>query len=90
MPAYNSYYYGFDIYYLILILPAVLITLWAQFKVKSTFNKYSKVASARGLTAQQAVERVLSANGVRGVHVYSMNKPDVAQRIRDNLSAIIK
>lgn len=32
----------------------------------------------------------LYANGVRGVHVYSMNKPDVAERIRDNLSAIIK
>ncbi|MBQ3140418.1 MAG: zinc metallopeptidase [Clostridia bacterium] len=69
MPAYGSYYYGFDIYYLILILPAVLITLWAQVKVKSTFNKYSKVASARGLTAQQAVQRVLSANGVNGVTI---------------------
>lgn len=69
MPAYSSYYYGFDIYYLILILPAVLITLWAQVKVKSTFNKYSKVASARGLTAQQAVHRVLSANGVNGVTI---------------------
>lgn len=31
----------------------------------------------------------LYANGITNVHVYSMNKPDVAQKIRDNLSAII-
>ncbi len=39
-----------------------------------------------------ATEQIIDlfANGVRGVHVYSMNKPDVAQRIRDNLSAIIQ
>ncbi len=32
----------------------------------------------------------LYANGIRNVHVYSMNKPDVAQKIQENLSEIIK
>jgi methylenetetrahydrofolate reductase (NADPH) len=32
----------------------------------------------------------LFANGIKNVHVYSMNKPDVAAKIQDNLSAIIK
>ena len=39
-----------------------------------------------------ATEQIIDlfANGVRAVHVYSMNKPDVARAIRDNLSAILK
>ena len=39
-----------------------------------------------------ATEQVIDlyANGVRAVHVYSMNKPDVAQKIMENISAIIK
>lgn len=69
MLAYNGYYYGFDIYYLILIVPAILITLLAQLKVKTTFSKYSRVASSRGITAQQAVQQVLSSNGISGVRI---------------------
>ena len=37
---------------------------------------------------QQIID--LYANGINAVHVYSMNKPDVAKAIRDNVSAIIK
>ena len=39
-----------------------------------------------------ATEQIIDlyANGIRSVHVYSMNKPDVAAKIKDNLSAIIK
>jgi len=39
-----------------------------------------------------ATEQIIDlyANGVRAVHVYSMNKPDVAQKITENISAIIK
>lgn len=32
----------------------------------------------------------LYANGINAVHVYSMNKPDVAKKIKDNLSQIVK
>jgi len=35
--------YGIDQYYIILVLPALILSIFAQFKVKSTFNKYSRV-----------------------------------------------
>ena len=38
------YFYWFDNYYLVLVLPAILISLIAQIMVKSSFNKYSKVS----------------------------------------------
>ena len=41
------FYYGFDTSYLIYVLPAIILSLWASYNVKSTFAKYSKVASDR-------------------------------------------
>ena len=67
MPYY--YFYGFDPLYLILVLPCILLSLWASFNVNSTFKKYSKQFSMRRLTGAQAAERVLQANGVRGVRI---------------------
>jgi len=64
-----SYYYGFDIYYIVLILPAILISLWAQVRVSSTFNKYSKVYSNRGMTGAQAARKVLEMNGIYDVSI---------------------
>lgn len=34
-----------DYWYLILVVPALLVSIWAQFKVKSTFQKYSQVGT---------------------------------------------
>lgn len=62
-------YFYFDYYYLILIIPALLISLWAQFKVKSTFSKYSKVFATRGYTAAQIARYILDSNGLTGVRV---------------------
>ena len=59
----------FDWTYVVLVLPCVLISLWASSSVKSTFNKYSKQFSRRGITGAQAAERVLRANGVSGVRI---------------------
>lgn len=67
MPYY--YYYGFDPYYLLLILPAFIISLIAQFKVKSTFAKYSKRTSLTHLTGAEAAEKVLHAHGVYDVKI---------------------
>ena len=67
MPHY--YYYGFDIYYLILILPAFIISLVAQIRVKSTFSKFSKIPTARRLTGAEAAERVLRSHGVYDVRI---------------------
>ena len=63
------YYYGFDMYYVILVLPAMLFALWAQFNVKSTFSKYSKVPSERGMTGRDAARLILDRNGLRHVQV---------------------
>lgn len=67
MPHY--YYYGFDIYYVILILPAFLISLIAQIKVSSTFSKFSKTINMSGLTGAAAAEKVLLSHGVTNVTV---------------------
>ena len=63
------YYYGFDWTYLVLVLPCVLLSLWASNRVNSTFKKYSKHYSMRRLTGAQAAQRVLAANGVSGVQI---------------------
>ena len=67
MPYY--YGYGFDWTYLVLVLPCILLSLWASSNVNSTFKKYSKQFSSRRLTGAEAAQRVLSANGVRGVRI---------------------
>ena len=63
------YYYGFDMTYITLVLPCLLLSLWASANVNSTFKKYSKQFSSRRITGAQAAQRVLSANGVRGVRI---------------------
>lgn len=66
---YYGYYYGIDIYYIILVLPCVLFAFWAQAKVNGTFNRYSRVSNRRGITGAQAAEAVLRQNGVTGVRI---------------------
>ena len=63
------YYYGFDWTYLVLVLPCVILSLWASSNVNSTFQKYSQQFSIRRLTGAQAAQRVLSHNGVSGVRI---------------------
>ena len=61
------YYYGFDYYYLVLVLPCVLLAFWAQARVNSTFQKYARVYSRRHLTGAAAA--VLRAGGVTNVRI---------------------
>lgn len=63
------YYYGFDWTYVTLVLPCVILSLWASSNVNSTFRKYSKQFSRRGITGADAAMRVLRANGVSGVRI---------------------
>lgn len=67
MPYYN-FMYG-DIWYFVLVLPAFLLALWAQVKVKNTYKKMSAVRNARGLTGAEAALRVLYENGVTDVRI---------------------
>ena len=64
-----SYYYGFDWTYVVLVLPCILLSLWASANVKSTFNRYAKQFSSRRITGADAARRVLAANGVHGVRI---------------------
>ncbi len=64
---YGMYYY--DLTYVIFMIPALIITMYAQIKVNSTFKKYSKVKCRRGLTGAQAAQIVLQRNGVRNVSI---------------------
>lgn len=63
------YYYGLDMTYIVLVLPCILLSLWASANVKSTFNKYSRQYSQRRLTGAEAAQQVLLTNGVRGVRI---------------------
>ena len=60
-----GYGYYFDIYYLILVVPAVIFSMWAQAKVNSTFNEYSRVTTYSRMTGFEAARRILDANGLR-------------------------
>ena len=63
------YFYGVDIYYILLVLPAMLFSLWASARVNSTFKRYSQMRNSRGMTGADAARAVLAANGVTGVRI---------------------
>lgn len=64
-----SYYYGFDWTYLVLVLPCLILSLWASSSVNHTFKRYSTQYSARRITGADAASRVLQLNGVRNVRI---------------------
>ena len=59
----------FDPMYFLFVGPAILLSLWASFKTKSAFNKYSKVATRSGLTGAQAAQRLLDTAGITDVEI---------------------
>lgn len=65
------FYYGmfFDYWYIILVIPAMILAGWAQYKVKSTYSKYSKVLNARGITGAYAAQAVLNHYGITDVRI---------------------
>ncbi len=67
----------FDIWYIILILPALLFGMWAQSQVSTNFTKYSRVSTMRGMTGAEAAQYILDQNGIYDVRV---------QHIRGNLT----
>ncbi len=67
----------FDYYYMILVVPALLLALWAQATVSGTFKKYSHVRSASHLTGEQTARRILDANGLQNIRI---------EHIRGNLT----
>ena len=63
------YLYGLDWTYIVIVLPFVLLSMWASTSVNSTFKRYSKVRTISQITGAQAARRVLHINGVRGVRI---------------------
>ena len=61
--------YFFDPTYFLIVGPGMLLALYATYKVKSTFNRYSQVAIGSGKTGAQEAEELLRRNNVRGVRV---------------------
>lgn len=67
----------FDTGYLIFVLPAIIIAMIAQSNVTSTFNKYSKVINARGITGAEVAQKILNLYGIYDVTI---------ERVAGNLS----
>lgn len=54
---------------LLLVVPGLIFTLWAQYKVKSTYHRYSGVSAPWGMTGAAVARRILDSNGLRDVPV---------------------
>jgi len=54
---------------MILLIPAMILAFWAQMKVRSSYRKFSEVASLSGLTGAQVAQRILAMEGVSDVKV---------------------
>ncbi len=65
--------YRIDWSYIVFMLPCLILSLFAQAKVKSNFNTYGKIANSRGMTGAQAAQYVLNYYGVSGVRIESVS-----------------
>jgi Zn-dependent membrane protease YugP len=59
----------FDYYYLVLVVPTIILSLWAQFMVKSTFSKYSHVMCSKRISGQSAAALLMQANSITDVRI---------------------
>lgn len=59
----------FDPIYLLFMVPALLLSLWASWRTRSAFKKYSKVRTLSGLTGAQAAQRLLDVAGIKDVEI---------------------
>ena len=64
-----GYYFYPYFSYILYMLPAIIITVFAQIKVKSNFAKYSKVYNRRGYTGAMIARMILDQNGLNHVAI---------------------
>lgn len=65
-------HYGYGYYFdptLFILIPGILFTMYAQFKVSSTTNRYFRVQSRLGYTGEQTARKILDANGLYNVNI---------------------
>jgi Zn-dependent membrane protease YugP len=61
--------YHFDWLYLVLAAPGMLLGLWAQWRVRSTFQHFARIATRRGMTGAEVAAWILQTEGVHGVRI---------------------
>ncbi|MEE9117231.1 MAG: zinc metallopeptidase [Calditrichia bacterium] len=54
---------------MILLIPAIILAIWAQMRVSSTYSKYSKISSTRGATGAEIAKILLEHNGLPDVKI---------------------
>ena len=54
---------------ILILIPALIFTFWAQMSVQSAYNKYSKIRNAHGMTGADAARRILDANGLHDIKI---------------------
>jgi Zn-dependent membrane protease YugP len=54
---------------MILLIPAIILAIWAQMRVSSTYSKYSKIPSARGTTGSETAKFLLQHNGLTDINI---------------------
>lgn len=64
----------FDPLYFIIMVPPLIFMFYAQWKVNSTFNKYSKQANSRRMSGREAAEVLLRTNGLSTIRVETVNQ----------------
>lgn len=55
-----------------LILFGLIVVLFAQFKINSTYSKYKKVKNSKGFTGMQVARKILDANGLSNIQIYEV------------------
>ena len=53
----------------LLLIPAMIFAMWAQFRVKGTFERWSRVRAASGMTGREMARQLMARNGISGVEV---------------------
>ena len=66
---YGYYFYGYYFGYLLFMLPAIILVIWAQVLVKSRYKKYSGITTSLRVTGREMAERILKANGINDISV---------------------
>jgi uncharacterized protein len=56
-------------FYLFFLIPGMLLTLWAQFQVKGTYNKYAQIGSSLGMTGAEVAAKILQEMGINHVSI---------------------
>ena len=64
--------FSFD-WTILLVIPGLIVSIWAQIKVKTTFDKYSRIFTKKGITAAAAARRILDGNGLQSVRIEQIN-----------------